>query len=222
MVLLQEQGFLGGLSAAQQLVLGIIALGILIVLFFVVRKKLLAKGLSDPVSRRREIIAGLDLLEKQYLKREIEQKTFEKLFREKQEELIKVESAIQGKIKKNVPEDHELLDKIEPKKRHFAVELLQEKKNILSEMQIARTAFLKRKIDSKTYEQLTEKTQSKLVEVQAKIHAMLAEENAKGIMQDLKKKLRQIDTEEEKKKQAREKEIVDEIIEQLEHANYLK
>ena len=206
----------------EQALLAFAVIAVIIFIIAVAAKKMKKISETNHEARRRELLAALDILEKNYLKRRIDQKTFEKLFKERQEELIRVEAEIQNKIKKQSPDDQELLRNIQPNKKHIATELLAEKQKILNEMDIAKTAFLKRKIDAKTFEQISEKHHSQLVEVQSKIRAIQTEENVKNIMVELKKKLGEIEQTEEKKKSEREKEIVQEIIEQLETANYLR
>lgn len=199
------------------------------VVFFVRKKQLLALE-EKAVGERKRLLKELDLLEMNYLKRRIDQKAFERLFKEKQAELIKIEAKTQKSHFEQSGEEADFLGSIPAKKRHLAVALLGEKHRITQETGIARAKFLKREIDSVAYSQITESLQKQMVEVQSKLSLLSSPadssaaetDDAKKVMAELKKKLKEIEEEQENKNSDREKQIVSEIIEQLDETRHIR
>ena len=219
---LSAPGSASGISLPSIFLLGVSASALLFFAAALAWRKVRKGHLDKAGTRRKELLKALDLLEMSFLKRKIDQQTFEKLFREKQEELIKTEALIHASIQKQTAEEQGFLARIPARKRHVAIELLAERKKVLDEMEIAGAKYLKKQLDTKAYEQISEKLQNQLVEVQSKIYVIEKEENVKNIIVELKGKLAEIEKEQEKKKMEREREIAEEIIEQLETVHYLK
>jgi hypothetical protein len=203
------------------IVAGIILLIVVILIIRWMRKNHTG-SYENALQKRKELLRSLDLLERDYLKRKISQVEFQKLFKQKQATLIKFEATIQNHLHKQSKDDKKYLQKLPPKKRHVATELLQHRKQLLDEMGIAKKRFLQMKIDSPTYQQLMEKLHIQMIEVRAKLHELGSADNVRLVMSDLKQKLKDIDREEKMKQSDREKQVVEEVVQHLEELRYLQ
>ncbi len=204
------------LAAATLLVILVIAL-IAIKVYF--RKP----GLRSLMREKKQVLAAIKIAEQKYMRRKLSEKDFNKIFKEKQQQLIRVEALIdqQYNKKKEVALSKEL-EAVQAKKRHILQSLMEEKKRVLKEMSIAEKRYLKRKIDSKTYQALVQKNQEKLIDLEAQMTQLYSEANVQKVMDSLKEKLRELEEQKKKRKEKRQKsarekelEIAKEIAEQL-------
>ncbi|MBN2067524.1 MAG: hypothetical protein JW744_03590 [Candidatus Diapherotrites archaeon] len=160
-------------------------------------------GLRQLVKKKREILEAVKIAERKYMKRKLSENDFNSIFKEKQQQLIKIEALIDEQHNRERAEKaSEEIEKVQAKKRHILQSLMEEKARLVKEMGIAEKRYLKRKIDSKTYQALVQKNQEKVVEIEAQISRLYSEANIKKVMESLKEKL---DGWEEQKKQKKEK-----------------
>ena len=155
-------------------------------------------SLKKLFSEKKKLLLGIKIAERQYMRRKLSENDFNKIFKDKQKRLIEVEALIDqfyGKEKKEKI-DKKLLD-VQTKKRHILQQKLNEKKRLLKEMDIAEKKYLKRQIDAKTYQALVQKNQQRLIDIEAEIKEVYDEASVSKIMNDLKKKLSNL---EDKKK----------------------
>ncbi len=181
-------------------------------------------SMKDLMTQKRRILHELEILEKDFMKRKLSKKDFVEIFRKKQTELIKLEALIDESFnKEHLPDvkDSKIME-LAAKKRHIVQELLSDKRRLLKEMEITQKLFLKRKVDSDTYQKLIRDRKQKLVELEGQLKEIYGEESVKQVISDLKKRLSSVEKQRQdmavKKRQdidAEDLEIASEIIEQL-------
>jgi len=176
-------------------------------------------SLKKLFSEKKRLLLAIKISEKQYMRRKLSERDFNKIFKEKQKRLIEVEALIDQLYSKKKKEkfDEKLLD-VQTKKRHILQQNLDEKKCIITEMGFAEKRYLKRKIDAKTYQSLVQKNQQRLIDIEAEIKELYDEASISKIMGNLKKKLSRI---EEKKKKGKKTGSKTEKEHQIEIANEL-
>jgi len=209
------------------------AVALLVIVAFVlvvVKIKFRKPGLKVLIAKKKRILSALKIAEAKYMRRKLSEKDFNKLFKEKQRELIKVEAVLDQQYNKEgkAKVDKNLLA-VQSKKRHILKSLLEEKRRIIKELDIAERRYLKRKIDVKTYQELVQKNQHNLIELEAEIKELYNEANIAKVMENLKGKLGELDNlkngkKRKKKDKKREKQVIEreqqlriakEIVEQL-------
>jgi hypothetical protein len=170
-------------------------------------------GYKALVSEKKTILRAIKIAETRYMKRKLSKKDFNKIFKEKQSALIKVEAKLNElSAKANEKEIDEELLAVQTKKRHVLKGLLDKKRRLVKEMNIAEKLYLKRKIDSKTYQALVQKNQKSLIDLEAKIKQLHSEANIVRVMENLKQGLSDIESgnlrkKRKKQREKREKEI---------------
>ena len=179
-------------------------------------------SLKKLFSEKKKLISGIKIAERQYMRRKLSEKDFNKIFKDKQKRLIEVEALIDqlyGKDKKEKI-DKKLLE-VQTKKRHILQQKLTEKMRIIKEMDLAEKKYLKRRIDAKTYQALVQKNQQRLIDIEAEIKEVYDEASVSKIMGDLKKKLSNLNDKKKKGKKSKAKseeerlmEIASELAEQ--------
>jgi uncharacterized membrane protein len=180
-------------------------------------------SLKELQAQKNQLLAAIKIAEQRYLQRKLSEQDFSKIFKEKQQQLIKIEALIdqQYNKEKGAALSDELRD-VEAKKRHILQGLLEEKRRIVKEMDIAEKRYLQRKIDAATYQALVQKNQEKLIEAEAQIKQLYAAGGIQTVMQGLKQQLHGMEQEKKKQKKEREKsekekerEIAEEIMQQV-------
>lgn len=160
-------------------------------------------SLKELFAEKKTLLAAIGIAEKQYLRRKLSEKDFNGIFKEKQKRLIEVEALIDrlysGEKKEGI--DEKILA-VQAKKRHIMKEMLDEKKQLVKEIDIAEKSYLKRKIDAATYGSLVEKNQQRLVDIEASIKELYDEASVSKVMLGLKEKLSEFESE---KKAGRQK-----------------
>ena len=189
-------------------------LAIILVILFWAKIHYRRPSLKKLFSEKKKLLSGIKIAEKQYMRRKLSEKDFNKIFKEKQKRLIEVEALIDefyGEDKKQKI-DKKLLD-VQTKKRHILQQKLNEKMRLLKEMDIAEKKYLKRRIDAKTYQALVQKNQQRLIDIEAEIKEVYDEASVSKIMGDLKKKLSNLDDKKKKGKKTKAKSEEEQLIE---------
>ncbi len=137
---------------------------------------------------KKRILRVIKIAEQRYMRRKLSEKDFNKLFKDKQKKLIEVEAMIAKQYDKEKPADKSILD-VQAKKRHILKGLLDEKKSVIKELDIAEKRYLKRKLDAKTYKDLVQKNQHRLIELEATIKELYNDANISKVMDLLKQNL---------------------------------
>ncbi len=180
-------------------------------------------GLKRLFREKDRLLHEVNIAEKRYMRRKLSEADFNKIFKEKQKQLIGLEALIDQQYNKErkvaITAD---LQAVQAKKRHILQEMLEEKKRLIKEMDIAEKRYLKRKLDSKTYQALVQGNQEKLITLEAQIKQLYSEANIQQVMTSLKQRLSTLEknqAEKKKKKKMSERErelqIAAEIVEQL-------
>ncbi len=208
----------------QTLLYAAVALAAIIAAILVlVKVKYRQPSLKALNSEKKRLLTSINIAERKYMHRKISEKDFNSFFKEKQRKLIQLEAKIDQLYnkEKKVKVDKEVLA-VQTKKRHILKSLLEEKRRIIKELDIAEKRYLKRKIDAKTYQEMVQRDQHSLIELEAQIKELYKEANVTKVMENLKEKLSEIEKKKRKKrvKRARsEKEeflrIAKEIAEQV-------
>jgi len=155
-------------------------------------------------AEKKRLLNAIKIAERRYMQRKLSEKDFNKIFKEKQQRLIELEATIDQKYNREKKQeiDKELLS-VQTKKRHILRSLLDEKKRVIKEMGIAEKRYLKRRIDAKTYQNLVQKNQQRLIELEASIREMYSEASISKVMKNLKQKIREL--KKQKKTKAKKK-----------------
>lgn len=145
-------------------------------------------------AEKKTLLAAIKIAEKQYLRRRLSEADFNGIFKEKQRRLIEVEALIDELYSSEKKEkiDEGLLA-VQAKKRHILKGLLDEKRRLLKEIDLAEKSYLKRKIDVATYKALVEKNQHALVDLEANIKELYDEANVSKVMLNLKERLSELE-----------------------------
>ncbi len=142
------------------------------------------------LAKRSRVSDAIEIARKKYMSRQLPAKAFNRIFLEKQKALIEVEAQIQqmqdaGGRKKLGRE----VKGVKARRRHVLKSLLQQKKQTLKQLEIAESSYLKRKIDAKTYREMVEADQKKLIELEADILNVYKEDEVEKVRERLRKKL---------------------------------
>jgi len=169
-------------------------------------------SLKELFRKKRQINAELKLLEANYLKRKISPETYNKIFREKQSQLIKLEAQISESYNTSLGKaGGKELKEVTAKKRHVLNNLLAEKRKTLNEMKIAERKYLKRAIDNSTYKRIVQENQQKLIELEVKIKDLYSQQNIENTLKEMKSKLAEADAREAAEERAKRRAEIEEI-----------
>lgn len=180
-------------------------------------------SLRELFGEKKRLLATIKIAEQQYMKRKLSEPDFNKIFKEKQQRLIETEAMIDQQYSEEKKEKlgEELLA-VETKKRHVLKGLVDEKRRLIREINLAEKSYLKRKLDAKTYQDIVQRNQQKLIEIEAQIKELYSEASVSKVMVSLKKGLSNLEDGKKakgKKKAMTEKdeqmEIATEITEQI-------
>jgi len=161
-------------------------------------------SLKSLFRKKKKLLRAIKIAEKRYMRRKLSEKDFNKFFKEKQSKLIEVEALIDQQYNKENSEkvDKQVLE-VQAKKRHVLRNLLDEKRRIIKEIDLAEKRYLRRKIDAKTYQQLVQKNQKELIDLEASIKGIYEEANISKVMSNLKQKLLDLEKKKKEKKKDR-------------------
>ena len=207
---------------AIDIIMNIIILSIIFAItIYVVVKMFFGKPSAKELMRKKkQLLFEIDLIEKKFMKRQIDEKTFTEYTKEKQKELIEIETDLDSYVaKQQNSENAEQFNDISARKRHILEKLFGEKEKIITQMNIAERKYLKRKIDEKMYQAIVSSCQAQLAKIEAQIKTIYSDEGVDKIMKELKENLKTIEQEieqhEEKKDEAISETLMDSIEEDL-------
>ncbi len=194
-------------------------LAVFVALLLVLKVHYRSPSLKELFAEKKRVLETLKIAEQKYMKRKLSENDFNKIFKEKQQKLIKIEALIDQQYnKENRAAINKELLAVQSKKRHILQSLLDEKRRLLKEMDLMEKRYLRRKIDAKTYQDLVQKNQQSLIEIEAHIKQLYNEANVEKVMEALKQKLAQLDEKKKKKFKSKKEEqlaIAKEIAEQV-------
>ena len=199
------------------IIIGVIAIvAILIVVLIIV--VLLSRGKKSTqklFDKKRQAMEELKVAERKFLKRQISEDSYKKVLKKKQEELIKIDAALSEKQTKQKGNFKKELVSVEAKEKHRIEALLKQKQPLQAELEVAQKKYLKRQIDEKTYKSLLQANQSKIIELEGKIKSMKSTKDVKDVFAEIKRKVRDIEMEQQKVEQRETERIAKEILEQM-------
>ena len=165
-------------------------------------------NLKHLFAEKNRILQELRIAEHKYMKRKMSEKDFNNFFKERQKQLIALEALIDQKYNKSKSvEITKELEAVQAKKRHILKGLLEEKRRVIKEMDLAEKRYLKRKLDAKTYQALVQKNQDTLIQLEAQIKHLYSEANIQKVMDSLKERLSDLEGEKRDNKKKKEKGI---------------
>jgi len=127
----------------------------------------------DLKEKRQQLIGELKAAEKSFLRHKIDQKTFNTISKDKNKELIQLESEIDAERKQAMSvEDANKLDSVAKDKKKIINDLLDQKKKKVYELKIAEKSFLKRKIDENVYKKLCTDINKEIIDIDGKVNAI--------------------------------------------------
>lgn len=164
-------------------------------------------------SQKKQIEDELRLGEKKFFKREISQEAFQLLNSENQRKLIEINAEIallnaKMKLEKLKPQESM---KFTGKRKDKFYELLNEKDALMHSFNEAKKKFFTRKIDEKTYKEILNSNQKKLVRLESRIDSVYIEQAREIIVKAEKK----ISMNESKKERIKTREISDDLMLQI-------
>ena len=190
---------------------GLLYTGIVLAVLFgaillLVKVKYRKPSLRALFSEKKRLLGAIKIAEQGYMKRKLSEKDFNRIFKIKQKSLIEIEAFIDQQYNQ---ENKEKIGKeilaVQTKKRHILKSLLDEKRRLIREMDIAERRYLKRMIDAKTYQDLVQLNQQRLVELEANIMVLYNEANVSKVMSCLRQKLSELEARKKTKKGKKEK-----------------
>ncbi|MDO8647370.1 MAG: hypothetical protein Q7R70_03070 [Candidatus Diapherotrites archaeon] len=166
-----------------------LAFGIFLI-FAVVAFLILQKSHVSLQEHKEVLVRENRAAEKRFLKHLIDEKTFKKIVSDNERRIIGIDANLKAREEVadfSVAENSAL----SIRKRHKLKELLEEKKRVVSEFEFAKAKFYKRKIDEKTFQEISMEKQTRLVELDTFI-AELYRTEAQEIMLDTARKLKSV------------------------------
>ncbi len=175
---------------------------------------------KNELKKRSEIlISELKEAEVQFLKNKISKETFNKISKEKNAELIKIEAALDVNKKINMGlEEIKAIESISADKKNILKGLLEEKQRKVYELQLTEKGFLKRKLDESTYKKISEEVKSEIISIEGKIKALKKSEEIQKLKKQLLEGAKEIKKQQQSTKQrvaAQPKTFEDEVFEQI-------
>jgi hypothetical protein len=147
----------------------------------------------DARRRREEITQELKEAEKRFLKHKIDKETFDKISKEKNAELIRLEAELDTKKKERLNfEEAKALDTVSKDKRQVLSGLMEQKQKKVHELKIAERSYLKRKIDEKTFKKISSEVKQEIISIEGKIRAIHKSEEVEKLKSQLKEGAREI------------------------------
>ncbi|MDD3083677.1 MAG: hypothetical protein PHP82_01510 [Candidatus ainarchaeum sp.] len=196
-----------------------ILLIILIAINFKKNKKTSQKIEKTAFEEQRDLInQELKVAENQFLKNKIDKVNFDKISKEKNAKLIKLEAEIDSKNKNRFnSEEIKKLEEISKDKKNILKGLLEEKQKKIHELQIAEKSYYKRKIDEETFKKISFDIRNEMISIEGKIKSIQKSEEIEKIKKELKKGAKEIIMQKDKsEKRKSENEIFEyEVFEQI-------
>lgn len=174
---------------------------------------------KELIDERNNLVAELKEAENQFLKNKISKSTFDKITRDKNAELIKLEARIDSdKRNKMSAEDAIALDEISKDKKEIFKGLLEEKRRKIHELNLTEKGYLKRKIDEKTYKKISEEVKAEIISIEGKIKALQKSDKIEKIKKEMINGAKEITSQQKKSKKrikAEPKTFEDQVFEQI-------
>jgi len=205
---------------AQYGVLVIIAPVIILIIVLIIIGSILGRGPAKVKTtkledRRTEIVHELKEAEKKYLRHKIDKATFDTISKRNNSELISIESSIDSQKKQTLnASDTKKLEGMSRDKQKILKGLLEQKQKKVHELKISEKSYLKRKIDEKTFKQISSKINEEIISIDGKVNAIQTTAKIKQLESELKSGAKEISKQqkstEKRKKQLTEIEMIEE------------
>ena len=171
--------------------------------------------------RKNELLAELNAAEKKYLKHGIDKATFDKISREKNAELIKLEAESDTKKKETMNFDEaRVMESVSKDKRKILSDLMVQKQKKVHELKLAERGYLKRKIDEKAFKKMNSDIKQEMISIEGKIKAIQKSEEIEKIRAKLIEGAREIAKQNVKsgeRKQTQPHTFEDDVFKQLDY-----
>jgi hypothetical protein len=168
---------------------------------------------------REQIISELKEAENQFLKNKISKETFDKLTKDKNAKLIRIEAGLDSDKKLRMSgEDAIAIEKVSQDKKEILKGLLLEKQRKVHELRLCEKGYLKRKIDESTYKKISEEVKSEIISIEGKIKALQKSDEIEKIKKELIEGAKEITKQQKSSKKrikAEPKTFEDQVFEQI-------
>ncbi len=156
-----------------------VAFLVIVIAFFIwLKANYMQPSLPDLLHKKNRIVDAMEIAKQKYIHRQISKKNFDSFYREKQGQLIEVKAFIdQHSNKKSRKKLVQEVLAVKAKKRHVLKALLQEKRRVLKEIDLAEKSYLKRRLDTPTYKEMRQIEQKRLIELESEIKNLYREES---------------------------------------------
>ncbi len=194
----------------------VVILFIVLIIFATRGKKQISIPLFNPKQKRDSLVSQLKEAEKQFLKHKIDKDTFDKISKEKNAELIKIEAEIDAGKKHTLGEkDIKKMEGLSQDKKEVLTGLLEQKQKKIHELQIAERSYLKRKIDEQAYKKISSEIKEEIISIEGQIKAIQTAEEIAKLKLQLKAGAKEITLQEKKSKNRPETSLEDDVFSQL-------
>jgi len=178
---------------------------------------------QNPKFRKSELLEELKAAEKKYLKHEIDKPTFDKISREKNAELIKLEAESDTKKKETMNfAEAKAMESVSKDKRKVLSDLMDQKQKKVHELKLAERGYLKRKIDEKAFKKMNSDIKQEMISIEGKIKAIQKSEEIEKIRAKLLEGAREIAKQKVssgERKQAQPHTFEDDVFKQLDYGD---
>lgn len=198
----------------------VLVIVMLIVSLFIGRKKKNSQG-DLLIEQRRRVLDELKAAEKSFLQHRIDKPTFDSISKEKNQELIRVESEIDAQKHMELnKEELKSAQRLSSDKKKMLLDLLAQKQKKVGELKIAEKSYLKRKIDAPAFQKISGDIKKEIISLEGRIKAVQDSEEIEKLKAQLKESASEIAKQkkfsEERKKQDYFQELEEDVIEQSE------
>ncbi len=172
---------------------------------------------EDLPKKRELVLQELSEAERQFLKHQITKETFDNISKEKNTELIKIESEIDSQKRKGMEKrDAKKLKGLSSDKGKVLQDLLDQKQKKVYELKLSEQSYLKRKIDEETYIKIVSEIKKEIISIEAQIKVIQKTEEIEKLKETLKQGAREVAHQKKNTKERGLEEIMqDDVIDQL-------
>jgi hypothetical protein len=174
---------------------------------------------EDELKQKRDLVKNeLNELENRFLKNKITKELFDNTTKEKQEQLIRIETLIDSKRKINLSENEiKKINETSSDKKKVLKGLFEQKLLKAHELNLAEQSYLKRKIDEVTYSKISSNIKKELISIDSQISLINKNEEVNKIKNQLKEGAKEIAKQKKNTKTRNLEEIIqDDVFDQLE------
>lgn len=189
-------------------------LAIFAVLLLAIKIKFREPSMKELLEEHRVLEDTLKIAEAKLLQHKLDLNDYQELTDKTQKQLVEIEVRLSKAEEKEKQKTKPPIQEVSSRKRHLLKELLEHKKTIQEEIRIAETKYFKRKINGITYKQILLEKQKQLIELEAAIKKVYADENIEQIKKDLAEKLKKLGESAEKKQEKYTEEIAEDVSDQ--------